>query len=230
VVLAAGQQDTRESAFALEQLCRTYWLPIYGYIRRWGYAPEDAQDLTQEFFARLLRKNSIGAADREKGRFRSFLLGSLKHLLADAKAKDQAVKRGGGRTLLCWEALGPEERFKAEPADRLSPDRIFDRRWAMTVLEQATRRLRAEYDGPGRRQLFEELKAYVSGGALSASYAQTAARLALSESAAKSAIFRLRRRYHELVREEVAQTVTNPNDLEEEIHYLMSLFSVGATH
>jgi RNA polymerase sigma-70 factor (ECF subfamily) len=229
VVLAAGQQDTRESAFALEQLCRTYWLPIYGYIRRRGYAPEQAQDYTQELFARLLRKNSFAAADPEKGRFRSFLLGALKHLLADEKDRAKAAKRGDGRPLLGWEELAAEERLRAEPLDQFSPDRVFDRRWAMTILEQATRKLKDEHQAPDRRRLFENLKPYLGGGEVAPSYAQTAARLGLTESAAKAAVFRIRQRYHLLVREEVAQTVTNPRDLEEEIHYLISLFSASAT-
>jgi RNA polymerase sigma-70 factor (ECF subfamily) len=224
VVLAAGERNTPQSAAALEALCRTYWFPIYQYIRRWGYGPEDAQDLTQEFFVRLLRQNSIGRADRERGRFRSFLLGALKHLLADEKAKVEAKKRGGGQSLLSWEQVGAEDRLRAEPMDQLSPDRVFDRRWAMTVLEQATQRLRAEYDAPDRKPVFEELKSHVTGDDAAPSYARAAARLGLSESAVKSAIYRLRQRYHALVREEVAQTVTNPQDLEDEIRYLMSLF------
>lgn len=230
VVLAAGRRDTPESADALEALCRTYWHPIYAYVRRHGHSPEDAQDLTQEFFARLLQKNSIARAEPGRGRFRSFLLGALKHTLADEQAKAEAKKRGGRQTFLSWEQIDAEERFRAEPSDRLSPDQVFDRRWAVTVLEQATRRLRAEYSAPDRTTVFEELKGYVTGAPVASSYAQAAARLGLSESAVKSAIHRLRQRYHALVRAEVAHTVSNPQELEDEIRYLMCLFSApGAT-
>lgn len=229
VVLAAGLHDTPQSTAALEKLCRTYWLPIYGYIRRWGYPPEEAEDYTQELFARLLRKNSFAAADPEKGRFRSFLLGALKNLLADAKDKAQAAKRGEGRPLLCWEDLAAEERLRTEPLDQLSPDRVFDRRWAMTILEQAAQKLKKEYQGPDRLRLFETLKPYLGGSEVAPSYAQTAARLGLNENAAKAAIFRMRQRYSMLVRVEVAQTVNSPQDVEGEIRYLVSLFSASAT-
>lgn len=221
--------DTPQSTAALEQLCRTYWLPIYGYIRRWGYGPEDAQDLTQEFFARLLRKNSIGAADPEKGRFRSFLLGALKHLLADEKEKAHAAKRGDGRPLLCWEDLAAEEHLRTEPLDHLSPDCVFDRRWALTILEQATQKLKKEHEAPDRLLLYEKLKPYLGNGEVAPTYSQTAAQLGLTENAVKAAVFRMRQRYHLLVREEVAQTVPNPRELEEEIQYLISLFSPNAT-
>jgi RNA polymerase sigma factor (sigma-70 family) len=229
VVLEAGLHDTPQSTAALEKLCRTYWPPIYGYIRRWGYAPEEAQDYTQELFARLLRKNSFAAADPEKGRFRSFLLGALKHLLADEKEKAQAAKRGDGRPLLCWEDLAAEERLRTEPLDQLSPDWVFDRRWAMTILEQAAQKLKQEYHAPDRLLLFEKLKPYLESSEAAPSYAQTAAQLGLTQNAVKAAVFRMRQRYHVLVREEVAQTVANPKDLEDEIHYLISLFSASVT-
>jgi RNA polymerase sigma-70 factor (ECF subfamily) len=228
VVLAAGREESPQAAEALGKLCRTYWYPLYAYIRRRGHSPEDAQDLTQEFFARLLEKHSVAGADREKGRFRSFLLGALKHFLADEKDKAEAKKRGGGRTIISLEQACAEERFGAEPADELSPDKIFDRRWALTVLEQATTRLRAQYQGEGQAQLFDSLKSYVTGERAALSYAEAAARLGLSESAVKSAIYRLRRRYHGLVREEVAQTVADPKELEEEIRHLMAVFSLPA--
>ncbi len=229
VVLAAGLHDTAQSNAALEKLCRTYWLPIYGYIRRRGYTPEQAEDYTQELFARLLRKDSFAAADPQKGRFRSFLLGALKHLLADEKEKAQAAKRGDGRPLLCWEDLAAEERLRTEPLEQLSPDWVFDRRWAMTILEQAAQRLKREYQAPDRLLLFEKLKPYLGNNEVATSYAETAAQLGLTESAVKAAIFRMRQRYHVLVREEVAQTVANPKELEEEIRYLISLFSANAT-
>ncbi len=225
VVLNAGHADSPGAAESLDWLCRTYWYPIYFYIRRRGYSPDDAQDLTQEFFARFLRENSLVRAQPEKGRFRSFLLGALKHLLADEKAKAEAKKRGGGRPLVSWEQAEAEEKLKAEPVDELSSDRAFDRRWALTALEQAASRLRREYDTPGQAGLFEHLKPYVTMEAAGPSYADAATQLGLSESAVKSAIYRLRQRYHTLVREEVAQTVTNADELREEIRHLMALFN-----
>ncbi len=230
VVLAAGHPSSPDAQAALEKLCRTYWYPLYAYVRRRGYKPEDAQDLTQEFFARLLQKNSIAGADRTKGRFRSFLLGALEHFLADEHDRAGAKKRGGGQQFISWEQDFAEKRFADEPTDELSPDKIFDRRWALTVLEQAASRLRDEYQAAGNAPLFERLKTYVAGGGAAPTYAATAAQLGLSESAVKSAIFRLRRRYHELVREAVAQTVADPQELEEEIRHLMAVFSnSGAT-
>ncbi len=225
VVLAAADQGKPEAAAALEKLCRTYWYPLSVYIRRHGHSPEDSRDLTQEFFFRLLERNSFAAADRAKGRFRSFLLGALKHFLADEHDKAAAQKRGGGRSIASWEEVGAEERFAAEPADELSPDKLFDRRWALTVLDQAIVHLRARYEAEGSLELFDALSCYLTREIAAPSYAETAARLGLSERAVASAIFRLRRCYHSLVREEVAQTVSEPQELEDEICYLMNVFS-----
>ena len=227
VVLAAGQPDSAQAMAALEKLCRSYWYPLYAYVRRRGYGPEDAEDLTQALFARLLEKHSLAAAHPDKGRFRSFLLGALKHLLADEQAKAQAKKRGGGQVLVSWEQAAAEARFSREPIEDDSPDRLFDRRWALTVLDQAARRLREEYRTGSNALPFEHLKVYVTGETAAPSYADTAAQLGLSESAVKSAIHRLRRRYHELVREEVAQTVADPNELEAEIRHLMAVFNTS---
>ncbi len=224
VVLSATGPNAPRAVEALEKLCRTYWYPLYAYVRRCGYGADDAQDLTQEFFARLLAKHSLASADQAKGRFRSFLLGALKHFLADEKDRATAQKRGGGQPLSSWEQPLAEERFCQEPADELTPDKLFDRRWALTVLERAVSRLRSRYLAEGQGRLFEALRGYVTGEAAAPAYVETAARLDLSESAVKSAIFRLRRRYHALVRDEVAQTVADPGELEQEIHYLMTLF------
>jgi RNA polymerase sigma-70 factor (ECF subfamily) len=225
VVLAAGQQESPQAGEALEKLCQAYWYPLYVYVRRRGHGPEDAQDLTQEFFARFLQKNSVAAADPAKGRFRSYLLGALKHFLADERDRAQAKKRGGGQTMLSWEQDRAEARYRQEPTDDLSPDKVFDRRWALTVLQQATARLRQEYQAVGQLGLFEGLKTFVTASGAAPSYLQAAARLGLTESAVRSAIYRLRRRYHALIREEVAQTVGDPLQLEEEIRHLMSVFS-----
>ena len=225
VVLAAGQQESPQAGEALEKLCRDYWYPIYVYVRRRGSGPEDAQDLTQDFFARFLQKNSVAAADPAKGRFRSYLLGALKHFLADEHDRALAKKRGGGQIPISWEQDRAEERYGQEPSDDLSPDKVFERRWALTVLEQATAHLRQEYRAVGQLELFEGLKAFVTAGGAATSYLQAAARLGLTESAVRSAIYRLRRRYHALIREKVAQTVGDPLQLEEEIRHLMSVFS-----
>ncbi len=225
VVVAAADQEKPEAAAALERLCRTYWYPLYAYIRRRGHSPEDAQDLTQEFFYRLLERSTLAAADRAKGRFRSFLLGTLKHFLADEQDKTAAQKRGGGRSIVSWEEVGAGERFAAEPADQLSPDKLFDRRWALTVLDQATTRLRDRYQTEGSRELFDALSCYLTREKAAPSYAETAARLGLSETAVASAIFRLRRCYYSLIRAEVAQTVSDPQGLQDEIHHLMNVFS-----
>ncbi len=224
VVLAAADQEKPEAAVAMERLCRTYWYPLYVYIRRRGHSPEDAQDLTQEFFFRLLERNSFAAADRAKGRFRSFLLGALKHFLADEHDKAAAQKRGGGKSIISWEEAGAEKRFGAEPADELSPDKLFDRRWALTVLDQATARLRARYEAEGSLELFNALSCYLTQDIAPPSYRETAARLGLSETAVASAIFRLRRWYYSLIREEVAHTLSDPQELEEEICHLMKVF------
>ncbi len=225
VVLAATDQENPEAAAALEKLCRTYWYPLYAYIRRRGYSLDDAQDLTQEFFCRLLETSTFAGADPAKGRFRSYLLGALKHFLADEHDKAAAQKRGGGKRIVSWEEAGAEKRFEAEPADELSPDKIFDRRWALTVLDQATAQLRARYEAEGSLELFDALSCYLTREISAPSYAESAATLGLSERAVASAIFRLRRCYHSLVREEVAQTVSEPQELEDEIRYLMNVFS-----
>jgi RNA polymerase sigma factor (sigma-70 family) len=225
VVLAAGDPTSPQAAEALEKLCRTYWYPLYAHVRRQGYSPEVAQDLTQEFFIRILRSRSLSGARREKGRFRSFLLGALKHFLADARDEARAKKRGGGQIMISWEQHLAEERYAREPVDDASPDRLFERRWALTLLEQAAARLQAEYEATGRAHAFAVLRGYVTAAGPESSYAESAAVLGLTESAVKSAIFRMRRRYHELVREEVAQTIGDPAELEAEIRHLMTLFS-----
>ncbi len=228
VVLAAGHNSTPRAQDALAQLCGTYWYPLYAYVRRHGYSANDAQDLTQGFFVNFLEKRSVSHAAREKGRFRSFLLGALKHFLADEHDKAAAQKRGVGRIVVSWDQKCAEERFGNEPADELSPDKLYERHWAMTVLERAAGRLRAQFEDEGRSRLYDGLRRYVTGEQAAPSYAETAARLGLSENAVKSAIFRLRRRYHELVREEVAHTVADEKELEDEIRHLMDVFSTPA--
>ncbi len=225
VVLAAGEQDTPQASEALETLCRSYWYPLYAYVRRRGYGPEDAQDLTQEFFAQLLRKNYPAQADRGKGKFRSFLLLTLNHFLADAHERAAAGKRGGGQILISLDAEAPEDRYRLEPADDVTPDKLFERRWAQTLLQRALVRLRQEYMSAGKAEIYAVLRAFEPGEQKTLSYAKAADQLGISESALKSMIHRLRLRHRELVREEIAQTVGTASDVDEELHHLMAVVS-----
>jgi RNA polymerase sigma-70 factor (ECF subfamily) len=223
VVLAAKGGHSPQSAEALEKLCRTYWSPLYAFVRRQGHTPQDAQDLTQDFFAWLLQSEHLRLADPQSGKFRSFLLVRLKHFLSDERKKACAQKRGGGQTVLSLDAALAEEQYRLEPATDLTPDVIFDRRWALTVMEQAVQRLSQEYLAAGRAELFEELKSFQSGEEAGRSYAEAAARLGVSESAVKSAIWRLRQRHRDLLRQEIAQTVSTPGEVDEEIRYLINI-------
>jgi RNA polymerase sigma factor (sigma-70 family) len=225
VVLAAGEQQSSPAAQALETLCRTYWYPLYAYIRRRGYGPEDAQDLTQEFFRRLLQKNYPAQADRTKGKFRSFLLLTLNHFLSDEQERARARKRGGRQVIVALNGLNPEDRYRLEIAGVLDPEKLFERRWAQTILDQALARLRAEFVAEGKAEQYEILKAFEPGEQKSMSYAEAAAQLGASESAVKSLIHRLRQRHRELVREEIAQTVTTEAEIDEELRHLIAVIS-----
>jgi RNA polymerase sigma factor (sigma-70 family) len=225
MVLAAGDSSAPEAKEALERLCRTYWYPLYAFVRRQGHSPQDAQDSTQEFFTWLLESKQLRVADSERGKFRSFLLGMLKNFLSDERKKAQAQKRGGGRAHISLDAASAEERFDLEPATDLTPEIIFDRRWALTVMEQTVARLREEYVAADRVELFEELKHFQPGEVAGRSYAEVAARLGLTESAAKSAIWRLRQRHGDLLREEIAHTVATPAEVDEEIRHLVAVLS-----
>ena len=223
VVLHAAGSVSPQSETALEILCRNYWYPLYAFIRRRGYDHEAARDLTQEFFAQLLAKRLLAGVDPAKGRFRSWLLGVLKHFLAHEWAKTQAQKRGGGTTTFSFDELEAENRYLAEPADQPDPEKLFDRRWAFTLLDHAATHLREEYDSAGKGALFHELRGFVSTEGTVVSYEVAAARLQLSPAALKSAIHRLRQRYQELVRHEIAQTVVTTTEIDEEIRYLLSV-------
>jgi RNA polymerase sigma-70 factor (ECF subfamily) len=222
VVLSAADQANAAGQRALEELCRTYWYPLYAYIRRSGYDPHDAQDLTQGFFARLLSRNDLAGVHPDKGRFRSFLLASLKHFLADERDKATALKRGGRAILLSLDEATAEQRYQLEPRDELSPERIYDRRWALTALERARSALETEFNQAEKGDLFGHLKSYLSGEKQAESYAQIAARLGKSTDAVRCAVQRLRRRYAELIRAEIACTVASPNEVEAEIRHLLS--------
>jgi DNA-directed RNA polymerase specialized sigma24 family protein len=223
VVLAAGEVESPRSREALEKLCRAYWYPLYAYVRRKGYRADDAQDLTQEFFARLLARNYLSVADRNKGKFRSFLLGSLENFLAREWTKAHAQKRGGGQTLFSLDELDAESRYCVEPAHDLTAKKMFDWRWAMTVLDQAMVQLRDECLSNNKGDLLGKVEGLLSGEKGETSYAELAAELKMGEGAIKMAVLRLRRRYGELIRSEIAQTVTTPEEADEELRFLFSV-------
>jgi RNA polymerase sigma-70 factor (ECF subfamily) len=221
-VTAAGGTTSPRAAAALEQLCRDYWYPLYAYVRRQGHSVEDAQDLTQQFFARLLERKHLRLADRERGRFRTFLLTSLKHFLINEWNKAQAGKRGGGRRLLSLDAEATETRFVAEPADGASPDKEFDRRWAMVLLERVLEELARDFGGDERAHVFEVLKPCLAGEELQDSYAEIGLRLGMSESNVKVTVHRLRRRYVELLRAEIGRTLGEQTAIDHEIQELFA--------
>lgn len=220
IVAAAADASSLESSQALEKLCCAYWYPLYAYVRRRGYDVEEAQDLTQEFFARILAGNFFGAADRTRGRFRSFLLSSLEHFLVKEWRYQTRQKRGGGRVLLPLEGGAGEDLYQHEPADPTTPERIFQRRWALALLEQTLARLRDECVTQNKGALFEHLQGSITGDRDSVPYAELGRRLEMSEGAVKVALHRLRQRYGALLREEIAQTVTRPEEVDEELRLL----------
>ena len=225
VVLAAGGRNSNEQPEALEKLCRTYWYPLYAYIRRRGAGPEDAKDLTQEFFTRLLQKNYPAQADRAKGKFRSFLLLTLNHFLADEFDKASTRKRGGGQVFISLDQDAAEGRYRQELADDLSPERLFERRWAQSILEQALGRLRKGYGAETEPETYAVLKTFEPGEQLTLSYTEAASRLGISEGTLKSKIHRLRQRHRELVRDEISQTVRTAAEVDEELRHLMAVLS-----
>jgi RNA polymerase sigma-70 factor (ECF subfamily) len=207
----------------LEKLCRAYWWPLYGFVRRQGYSPEEAQDLTQGFFAMLLERRDFDAVRQEKGRLRSYLLASLKNFLAKAHRRATTIKRGEGRPLVPLDELLARERADLEPTDALSADRIYERRWALTLLEQVLARLGEEYRVAGSTRLFEELKQLLADDPDRPSQAQIARELGIAENAVKQAFHRLRQRYRLLLREEIAQTVVTPDDVENELRHFIAV-------
>ena len=225
VVLAAGHHSSAGAQAALETLCQTYWYPLYAFVRRLGHSPHDAEDLVQTFFARCLEKNYLAAADAAKGRFRSFLLVMLKRFLVHESDKVRTRKRGKGRPPVELDALTVEQRYATEPADLLSADRLFERRWALTLLEKVLDRLRDEQVAAGRGEAFELLKESLAGGVRGVPYVQLAARLEMTEGAVKVAMHRLRRRYRELLEEEIASTVAGPEEVAEERRHLFRVLS-----
>jgi RNA polymerase sigma factor (sigma-70 family) len=224
VVLATADQGSPQSTQALEQLCRTYWYPLYAYVRRRGYSPEDAEHLTQEFFLRLLRKNCLAQVDPSKGKFRSFLLAALNHLLANEWDRTNAVKRGGRVTFLALDLESAEQRL-AETSLERSPEQIFERCWALAFLQEVLGRLRVEVVQAGHAAHFEELKVFLTGDKPPASYATLADKLGTNEAALRKEVQRLRHRYGELLREEIVRTVASPAEVEDELCHLFTVLS-----
>src|SRR5215470_14554788 len=218
LVVAAGDPDRTEARSALVSLCENYWYPLYAYLRRRGYPADQAQDLTQDFFIRVLEGRYLDRADPERGRFRAFLLTSLKFFVGDEQDRNRAQKRGGG-ALLPLEFSSGEERYQREPAHDETPERIFERRWALSVLDRVVEKLRDEFVRHGRPEHFERLKVFLLGNS-DAPYAALAREMNTSEGALKVAIHRLRKRYRELFREEIADTVADPTEVESELRFL----------
>ncbi len=229
-VVLEAQGPTPAAQAALEKLCRTYWWPLYGFVRREGYKPEEAQDkpeeaqdLTQAFFARLLERRDLETVRQERGLLRSYLLASLKNFLSKARHREMTVKRGEGRPLVSLEDLLARERTDQEPAHKLSADRIYERRWALTLLEQVLARLRAEYEAAGKLLLFDRLKELLARESGQPSQAEIAAEMQMTENAVKQAFHRLRHRYRQLLHEEIAHTVAAPDDVEDELRHFIAV-------
>jgi RNA polymerase sigma factor (sigma-70 family) len=225
IVLAAGRRPSPFSHQALATLCETYWYPLYAHVRRRGYRAEQAQDLIQEFFARLLAENYLRVADPQRGRFRSFLLAALNHFLAKERRRARAQKRGGGRIMLSWDFLTAEGRYGAEPAHELTADKIYERRWALTLIDRALAQLREEAARSGRSEQFEQMKPYLGGDEGAVPYRELATALGMTEGAVKVAVHRMRRRCRNLLRKEIAQTVAGPQEVEEELRDLFNVVS-----
>ncbi|HZR20421.1 MAG TPA: ECF-type sigma factor [Verrucomicrobiae bacterium] len=227
VVLSAGEAESSAGQRALAWLCETYWYPLYVYVRRQGYGPDDAQDLTQEFFCRLLEKNYLRSIDRQKGKFRSFLLAAMEHFLAKHWRDSHRLKRGGGHLILSLDERGAEECYQMEPFAGLTAEHLYERRWALTLIEQALRRLRQEFAAADRSALLEALQPFLSADRADLTYAQVGSRLDMSEGAVKVAVHRLRARYGELVREEIGKTVASPEEVDQELRYLIEVIGRG---
>lgn len=227
VVLQAGASVSPEQHSALERLCRAYWYPLYSFVRRRGHDAHEAQDLTQAFFERFLEKNYLADVSADKGKFRSFLLAALQHFLANEWDRARAQKRGGGAAIISLDEQDAEERFHFEPPDELTPEKAFERRWVETVLEQVLLRLREECNETGHEDRFEALKGFLVDEKGTVSFAEMAQRLSMTEAAVKGLVRRMRQRYREIFREEIANTVADPKDVDGEIRYLIGVLSEG---
>lgn len=227
IVLAAGDSTSPKATAALEKLCRTYWYPLYVYVRRRGYGEHDAQDLAQGYFAQLLRRNAFREVTPGPSRFRSFLLTAMKNFLADEHARATALKRGGGQALISFDAHEAEQRYQLEPVDGETPERLFDQRWAVTLLNTSLLRLEQDFSATGRTPLFKALAGYIIEGKGAHTYAEIAIELSMTEEAVKKSAQRLRRRFQEIIREEIARTVASSTEVEEELNYLWSAIGKG---
>jgi RNA polymerase sigma factor (sigma-70 family) len=222
-VVLDAQSESPAAHEALEKLCRIYWRPIYSFVRRQGVGPEEAEDLTQGFFAELLERKSLSAVRKEKGRLRSYLLGALKYFLADERRRAMAIKRGKGQRLIPLEELRSDDRIEMEPADPVTAERIYERRWAMTVLERVLSRLKDEFAAAGNARLFDSLKQLLPDEPGAPSQADIAAQLGMTENAVRQAFHRFRQRCQLLLREEIAHTVATPADIEDELRHLIAV-------
>jgi RNA polymerase sigma-70 factor (ECF subfamily) len=225
VVLAAGRKSTPQADLALDELCRTYWYPLYAYVRRHGHSHEDAEDLVQAFFARFLEKNYLEGLSAERGKFRAFLLAALKHFLANEWDRAHRQKRGGGATILSLDWQDAAARYAMDPADPLSPDKLYDRAWAVALLERVIGRLQGENQAENKTKLFEHLRPFLMVGESAIPYAEAAARCGLTDGAVRVAVHRLRRRYRELLRDEITHTLSDPALVDEELRGLFQAFT-----
>jgi len=222
-VVLEAQGESPAAQEALEKLCRTYWRPIFAFLRRQGLPSTEAEDVTQGFFAQLLERRSLDAVRKEKGRLRSYLLGALKYFLADEQRRAMAIKRGKGQRLISLEELRADERIDMEPSDPMTAEMIYERRWALTVLERVLSRLKDEYVAAGNAALFDALKELLPDEPGSPSQAEIAARLQMTENAIRQAFYRFRQRYQSVLREEIANTVATPGDIEDELRHLITV-------
>lgn len=227
VVAAAGDSRHPEAAAAVDRLCRDYWRPLYGFVRRTGRTHDEALDLTQGFFAGLLQKRSWAMADPDRGRFRSFLLGSLKHFLAHEHERAIAAKRGGGNEPVPWDGFDDEVRDALEPSDGRTPEVVFDQRWATQQIDRVVKNLREEYALAGKAALFDLLKGYVWGERNTLTLSEIADQLDLTEEAVKKAVQRLRQRLRDSLRAEIARTVTTPDQIDDELRHLRAALAAG---
>jgi RNA polymerase sigma-70 factor (ECF subfamily) len=222
MVLSAGRKSSPHSERALAELCQTYWYPLYAFVRRRGTTKEDAEDLVQTFFARFLEKNYLEGLAAERGKFRAFLLASLKHFLANEWDRAQAQKRGGGAEHLSLNWQDADERFHLDPPDPTNPERLFDREWALALLDRVITRLAAECARDGKAELFAHAKGFLTVGSAAIPYGEAAKQLGVDEGALRVAVHRLRKRYRELLRDEIAQTLAEPGQVDEELRSLLA--------
>jgi RNA polymerase sigma factor (sigma-70 family) len=225
VVLSAVDSSSPQYKQSLKILCQTYWFPLYAYLRRHGYNTHEAQDCTQDFFMNMIEKDSLRLVNPDRGKFRSYILSALKHFMADRSDRARARKRGGGKTLFSLDLENAEDQYELEPVDQLSPERLFERMWALTLLQKAMNRLETEFSSMEKQKVFEQIVIYLAPAQEALSYHETAAKVDMTEGAVKVAVHRLRKRYQELLREEIAQTVSTEGEIDEEIQELFTALS-----